>query len=120
MEFKNYFSELFLIIGGFILAETIVKKFLEMSNNQVTWWLLPLIALVLISGGIQLREKKKIPGISIIYWGWMIAMLIVIVFIKKGMLTLSPIIMYLLSIITFVFVVAFPFLYIIANINKKK
>ena len=56
---KKIIGEIFLIIGGFILADTIVKKFLELSNNTIPWWVLPLMALLIIISGVNLKEDKE-------------------------------------------------------------
>jgi len=84
---KEYFGELLLIIGGFILAETIIKQFLDMSQGNLSWWVLPLIALVMISGAIELKKGRKLSGYEIIYWSWLIVSIILIVFVRTDILS---------------------------------
>jgi hypothetical protein len=84
---KEYLGELFLIIGGFILAETIIKQFLEMANGNIDWWVLPLMALALISGGLKLRKNENESIYTYIYWGWLILSIILVVLVKNQKVT---------------------------------
>ena len=52
-------GELLLIIGGFMLADTLIRKFAEISNNALPWWILPLLSVLIIMGGVNLKENKE-------------------------------------------------------------
>ena len=56
---RNIFGELLLVIGGFTFAYTIVKKFLEISSNTLSWWVLPLLSVLIIISGVNLKENKE-------------------------------------------------------------
>ncbi|MGV8142160.1 MAG: hypothetical protein ACP5NS_00820 [Candidatus Pacearchaeota archaeon] len=62
---KDSFSELLLIVAGFILAETVVKAFLRSAQDALPWWVLPMFALSTIFAAIDLKSatSKKITGI---------------------------------------------------------
>lgn len=84
---KEYFGELLLIVGGFILAETIIQQFLDMSKGNLTWWILPLIALVIISWAIELKKGGGFSIFELIYWMWLIVSIILIVLVKNGVIS---------------------------------
>lgn len=56
---RNLISELLLIVGSFILAETIVRKYLEITSGVTAWWVLPLLAISIISMAVEIKNKKK-------------------------------------------------------------
>ena len=62
---KDSFSELLLIVAGFILAETVVKTFLRSAQDSLPWWVLPLFAISTIFAAIDIKSltSKKITGI---------------------------------------------------------
>jgi len=59
---KNVWAELILIVGGFILAETLIRNFLELSKGVLAPWVLPLFGISLIFGAVELKngESKRI------------------------------------------------------------
>ncbi|MBI3623561.1 hypothetical protein HY212_05805 [Candidatus Pacearchaeota archaeon] len=58
-EDRYFISELILIVAGFIIAETISKKFLEVTNGLVSWWFLPLIAISFVGIAINIKHGFK-------------------------------------------------------------
>jgi len=54
---RDLFGELFLIIGGFILAETIINQFLSLSQDKLPGWVLPLFAILLIITALDFRNN---------------------------------------------------------------
>lgn len=108
---KKTFGEILIIIGGFILAETIVRNFIELSEGQFPLWLIPVVGIVLITGGMQLREKGKLPIFDTIYWIWMILTLVLILFINRGLL-LSEILLVTILIVTIILVIVYPSYYL--------
>ncbi len=62
---KDSFTELLLIVAGFILAETVVKAFLRSAQDALPWWVLPMFALSTIFAAIDIKSdtSKKITGI---------------------------------------------------------
>jgi hypothetical protein len=89
MEIKGYLGELFLIIGGFILAETIIKNFLDMADGKLPYNVLPMLALIIIAGGIILKNKDKIIWSTWVYWIGLIILVILIVLFQNGKITPS-------------------------------
>jgi len=75
---RAFFSELILILAGFMLAETLIRKYLEFTDGVTAWWVLPLIAISLIAMAIRIRngERDKVSTYS--FWG-MILLLILFV-----------------------------------------
>lgn len=65
-EDYNAFSELLLIIGGFILAETVIRWFLSLSSGVLPKWILPSLSLLLIMTALDIRKtgvSKSVAGI---------------------------------------------------------
>lgn len=63
---KKILGEILLIIGGFILADLLVRKFMELSTDLFPWFILPLLSLLIIMTGINLKEGKR-QGIFVGY-----------------------------------------------------
>ncbi len=62
---KKLLGEIFLIIGSFILAETIVRFFLNLATEvKIALWVLPAVAVLLIIDGFQLKNEIKEKYIS--------------------------------------------------------
>lgn len=59
---KKFFGELFVIIGGFIIANTIIRQFIELSDTIVPWWVLPAISFLIIMEGVNLKSNKANPS----------------------------------------------------------
>ena len=55
-EDGNLVAELLLIIGGFILAETIVRWFLSLSEGLLSFWILPALAVLLIITALGIKK----------------------------------------------------------------
>ncbi len=52
----NIIAELFLIIGGFILAETIIRWFLSLSEGVLPSWILPSLSILLIITALDIKK----------------------------------------------------------------
>jgi hypothetical protein len=61
---NDLISELFLIIGGFILAQTIINQFISLSSDVLSWWVLPLFSILLIIIALDFRNQKNTNLIS--------------------------------------------------------
>jgi len=83
---RETIGELFLIIGGFIIAETIVRKFLELANQNIKWWILPLLAIALVSAGVQFKKSAKQNIYVIISWLWVFASVILVVLVRNNII----------------------------------
>ena len=55
---KNYniFSELLLIIGGFIFAETIIRWFISLSEGVLPIWILPALSILFIITALDIEK----------------------------------------------------------------
>jgi hypothetical protein len=81
---KNVWAELILIVGGFILAETLIRNFLELSKGILAPWVLPVFAISLIFGAVELKNgesKRFSEWIYTIFIGFAI---LLIVLVKTG------------------------------------
>lgn len=84
-EDYNIIAELFLIIGGFILAETIIRWFLSLSEGVLPSWILPSLSILLIITALDIKKY----GVSDSRTGLMSAVflgisIILIVLMKTG------------------------------------
>ncbi len=64
---KIFFGELFIIIGGFILAETLGRFFLDISEKSIPIWILGGFAYLLINLGFLMVKNREISLLSILY-----------------------------------------------------
>ncbi len=64
---KDSFSELLLIVAGFILAETVVKAFLRSAQDTLPWWVLPMFALSTIFAAIDIKSPTSKKVTSVLY-----------------------------------------------------
>jgi len=86
-RFRDLLGELFLIIGGFILAETIINQFLSLSFDVLPWWILPLFSLLLIITALDFKDYNESfikAGLSALFLGGSI---ILIVLVKNSIIT---------------------------------
>ncbi|MBI2047096.1 hypothetical protein HYT26_02965 [Candidatus Pacearchaeota archaeon] len=87
-SFRDLLGELFLVIGGFILAETIINQFLSLSFGVLPIWVLPLFSILLIIAALDFKNHQKSfikAGIfSVLIIGGSI---ILIVLVKNNMIT---------------------------------
>jgi len=81
---KNVWAELLLIIGGFILAETLIRNFLELSEGILAPWVLPVFAISLIFGAVELRNGDSKRYSEWIYTIFLGLTIILIVLVKTG------------------------------------
>lgn len=85
---RDLLEELFLIIGGFILAETILQQFLSLSSNTLEWWVLPLFSILLITTALSFRDRNislvQSGLLSTFFFG---ASIVLIVFVKKNIIS---------------------------------
>ncbi len=85
---RDLLGELFLIIGGFILAETIINQFLSLSQGTLPWWVLPLFAILLIITALDFRNNHgsffKSGLLSVLFLGGSI---VLIVLMKNNLVT---------------------------------
>ena len=66
---KRLVGEVFLIVGAFILSETIVRFFLDLSNEaKLALWVLPVIGILLIIDGFQLKNGIREKSVTSWYW----------------------------------------------------
>lgn len=117
-SFSNLLVELFIIIGGFILAETIINQFLSLSSGVLPWWILPSFSILLIITALNIKQGMSlIEGgiLSVIFLGGSIILIV----LKKNTL-ISPIsflwYIFILSVITLIIQIIF-FIY---KIKRKK
>lgn len=74
---REFFSELILIVGSFLFAETIIRWFVDLSlKAQITPWVLPALGIGLVLVGLQIK-KSLINGYSICSWIFLVAMVII-------------------------------------------
>ena len=57
-DISNLLSELFTIIGGFILAEMVITQFFSLTN-QLPIWILLIFSIALISLGLEFKEHQE-------------------------------------------------------------
>lgn len=79
---ENVWAELILIVGGFILAETVVRTFLNMSQGVLAPWVLPAYAISLIFGAVELKNGE-IKRVSQILYNIFIGLSIVLIVLVK-------------------------------------
>ena len=111
----NTFSELLLIVGGFLLAETIVRYFLTLSEGIFPLWVLALVGILIIFESISL--KKEGWTFSILYTIYLLIYIILVVLIKREMITSINFVNFVL--ITFV-IILFTFIVDIIYHHKKR
>jgi len=89
---KKLLGEVLLIVGGFILGETIVRFFLNLATEaKIELWILPTIAILLIIDGFQLKNGIKEKLISFwIFDTFIVLELILIVLLKNNYLSAIP------------------------------
>ncbi|KHO54469.1 MAG: hypothetical protein QT10_C0016G0013 [archaeon GW2011_AR19] len=58
----NLLSELLLIIGGFILAETIIRWFLSFSEGVLSIWILPALSILLIITALDIKKHGTLSS----------------------------------------------------------
>ncbi|MBT3642777.1 hypothetical protein HN604_03890 [archaeon] len=56
---RDFISEIIIIVAGFILAETFVKKVLEVSAGAVPWWVFTLLAIMFLVLAFEIRNEEK-------------------------------------------------------------
>lgn len=87
-DIRNLVGELFLIVGGFILAETIIRYFLTLSSNALPLWVLPAFAVLLIVVSKDITNYKislrKIGILSVFFLGISI---VLVVLMKNSIIT---------------------------------
>jgi len=76
---RKIVGEALLIVGGFALADTLIRKFLELSEGILPWGILPLLAFLVVMTGVNLKENKETPRgvVSVVF---LIVSIILIVF----------------------------------------
>jgi len=52
----DFIAELFLIIGGFILAETVIRWFLSLSEGVLPSWILPALSILFIITALDIKK----------------------------------------------------------------
>jgi len=81
---KNVWAELILIIGGFILAETLIRTFLELAKGALEPWVLPVFAISLIFGAIELKNGEPKRFSAWVYTIFIGLAIVLIVLVKTG------------------------------------
>lgn len=81
---SDVFSEILLIVAGFILAETIIRQFLNLADGTIASWVLPLFAIGTILYAIELRNGKSETLAGWAYWFYIASSIILIVFLNNG------------------------------------
>jgi hypothetical protein len=105
VQFRDLLGELFFIVGGFILAETIITQFISLSTNVLPWWALPSFSLLLIMAALDFRNKRvgvfKAGIPTVLYLGISI---VLIVLMKNNIITNMCFLwsIFILSLVTFV------------------
>jgi small-conductance mechanosensitive channel len=96
---RKLFGKVLFFVGTFILAETIIRFFLNLANDsKIAFWVLPLMALLLVIDGFQLENKIKEKWVlSWITDFFIIIEIILVVFLFTGYL--SPELFLLISLI---------------------
>jgi len=79
---RDLLAEFFLIIGGFILAETIITRFLSLSSETLPEWVLPLYSILLIITALNFKHSNqnffKAGGLSILFLGFSIGLVVLL------------------------------------------
>jgi len=82
---KQTWGELLLIIGGFILAETTIRTFLNLATEaKIAPWVLPAFAFAIIIGGVELKNGIVESFGSYIYWFFIAISILLIVLVKSN------------------------------------
>ena len=84
---KITWGELLIIVGGFILAETVIKSFLNLAAGKIEPWVLPAFAIAVIIGGVELKNGVVKSFGAWVYDGFIAAAIILIVFVKSSIIT---------------------------------
>jgi hypothetical protein len=84
---KKTWGELLVIVGGFILAETIIRTFLNLANGKIEPWVLPVFAIAIIIGGVELKNGIVKSFGAWIYDGFIALSIILIVLVKSNNIT---------------------------------
>ena len=87
-EKESVLAELFLIIGGFILAETLVRWFLSLSEGLLPYGVLPALSLLLIMTAVDIKKygfSKSGTGITSVLF--LSVTIVLIAFLKIGQLS---------------------------------
>ena len=85
---KESFGELLLIVGGFILAETIIKHFLDLAEGVLATWVLPLMAIATIFAAVELKNNASTKSFAEwVYWIFIALMLIMYVLLQREMVS---------------------------------
>ena len=88
-EDYNIFSELLLIIGGFILAETIIRWFLSLSEGVLPIWILPALSILLIITALDIKKYGTLNSKGgIVSCLFLTISVVVIVLMEVGKITL--------------------------------
>jgi hypothetical protein len=85
---KKALGELFLIIGGFALTDTLIRKYIELSNNVLPWYIPSLLAFLLIMIGLNLRDNIKDSKFSYFSYGFIIISVVLLVFSLNGKISI--------------------------------
>ncbi len=56
---REFISQLIIIVSGFILAETFVRRLIENSKGLIEWWILPLLAIMFLILAFEIKHKIK-------------------------------------------------------------
>jgi hypothetical protein len=56
---KDFISQVIIIIAGFIIAETFVRKIIEGSEGFIAWWILPLLAIMFLVLAFKIKSDRK-------------------------------------------------------------
>lgn len=80
---NNIISELLLISGGFILAETVIRWFLSLSEGTMPSWILPTLSILFIITALEIN-KNGLLNSGIIGAIFLTISVILIVFMKAG------------------------------------
>jgi len=108
-ELNQLLSELFLIIGGFIFAETIINQFLLLAVDVLPRWVLPLLAILLIVIAIDLQKQKSLIKAGIlpaIYLGGSIFLIVLLEtdIIKSILFLILMFILYMIILIIYLII----------------
>lgn len=114
---REILGEILLIVGGFILAETIVKQFLTLSQGALQWWILPLLSLGFIFGAIGLKKGENKIGSGLLNLLFLSLVVIFLVLVKKDIL--SGVLFVWLTLLTLIIWIIFSMVEIFSKKNKK-
>ena len=116
---RDLLGELFLIIGGFILAETIVKQFLSLSANTLPWYVLPLFSVLLIIVALNFKNHKwdfvSISLLSALYLGSSIILIV----LRKNYFISFLFFLWGIFIIAIITIIS-QILFVLFNFRRKK